>query len=222
MPYTTERVSKSHDRWYTRKKGKKDKAVTEKQYREILRNVKLHPANKKLKQRDYMLLLILGNLGLRVSEAVILKREHFEGLEDYIPTAQIPTSKKRKNPGEEFEIYVHPDISKRILKYMDKEMTEKQQYLFEGMTDDGHLGRKQPDVIFKTYLKQCKIKEKYTLHSLRHMFASRIYKKTNNIIFVRDQLRHESAGPALGPTEVYTQIEPEDAYKMIKKIGRVL
>lgn len=63
---------------------------------------------------------------------------------------------------------------------------------------------------FSRFVKRCKIKEKKTLHSLRHTYAYRKLIEMDNIQLVRDLLGHSS----VVVTEIYTQI-PQDYLKQI-------
>lgn len=45
-------------------------------------------------------------------------------------------------------------------------------------------------------------KSSLTVHKLRHSFASAFYQKNNNIIMLKEQLRHESTQT----TEIYTHV----------------
>jgi len=167
----------------------------------------------------YMLLLVMGNMGLRVSEAVQLSRPDFDRLSGN-PPACTPRSLKKKDRGARKLIYVHPRIAGRLRRYL-RSMDRGQDRLFPGNARGGHLSARQAQRWFKGLVRACKFVQDYSTHSLRHMYASLVAEKTGNMAFVRDQLGHATI-QGIGVTSQYIHISPEKARELIKQVGYIL
>lgn len=238
MAYNCKPVSKSHDSSFKRKKELWDMGMDVEQFKKILKAVKGLPwkeggSHPRLASRDYLIFVILGNLGLRIGELVLLQKEHFQRLSANPAMAHVPALKKR-DPDARKIIYVHPRVAKVIMDYIREEMAPNQKFLFpgasctrrkrEGQSDkiiEGHLSTRMVTRIFQTYVRLLGFKENYSPHCLRHMFGTLCYERTADPIFVRDQLGHAGMD-GIGVTNRYISLSPARARKHIKAFGYLL
>jgi len=221
MAYNYSNISGTHKTWFKRKKEMWDIYPDTKQYREILKTVKKSPLNPKYARRDYLVFVVMGNLGLRIGEMVLLRREHFESLTNDPPIARVPALKKRGKQESYKSIYVHWKVADVIKKYIAKDLYRTDEFLFPGMTETGNLSSRHMYTIIISYFKKCGFTENYTPHSIRHMVGTRIYEKTGDVAFVRDQLGHSVIGN-IGATNIYIHTSQERAKTNLKKIGYLL
>lgn len=158
----------------------RSKFITEDQYRKILE------LSYNTNKRDYFLLYLIGNLGLRVSEAVRLEVEDFDLDEMYVV---IRTSKTRRfNPDHENELLpIDRPLIKRLMEYCN-EYGIKSGYLFRGRKS--HLTKCQAQNIFYKYSRLIGIHA--SIHSLRHYRGFSVFEQTSDITAVRYMLRHKS------------------------------
>ena len=233
MAYDTSNITKSRKRSHKRHKASGDRGVEVKQFRQMLRMTKQDPVNRRNAARDYMLLVVMGNMGLRIGEAVLLQREDFRGLLAAVPRAEVIALKKR-DPESTKTIYVHPKIAAAIQRYIKKEMYANQQLLFPGGSEtefyngeefefaiEGHISARMVRYMFQSYVSALDFPEKYTPHCLRVMYGTHCWEKTQDSAFVRDQLGH-SAIDGLGVTNQYITLSQKRAKELIKKTGYFL
>jgi integrase len=236
MPYDFSNITESSDRSYTRTKSRYEKGMAVSHYQKMLKAIRRNPGNILNMERDYIIFVIMGNMGLRIGEAVILKKDNFENLDMDLPRANVVNLKKREVDKMQKEICVHPKIKILIQKYIRKFVPKGEKYLFPGrakkgsvskkIKDKGHISIRQVQRLFYHYCRICKFKEKYSSHGMRHMYASYIYSKTKDQAFVRDQLGHASiqgfGGRVSTSTNNYINISPERARELIEEVGAIL
>ena len=68
-----------------------------------------------------------------------------------------------------------------------------------------HLGARQIRLHFAWWLGQAGITRPFSIHSLRHTFATRLYRKTGDLYLVRRALRHRQ----IATTEIYTRVDDD-------------
>lgn len=158
---------------------------------------KLLELAKKTDDRDYILFLIAGNLGLRVGEVVRLRKQDLDFNEK---TINVPTLKqKSKGPlkrGKLPEIYVKLPgeniMNNKIFQsYINSVYLKQSEFLFPGKDKKhSYLSESGAQKTFKMYLKKLGIRASF--HSLRHFRGDSIYKETLDLLSVSKILRHKS------------------------------
>ena len=225
MSYRQSPISKSHKSNFVRERDEWDFMMDPAHFKQMLRFIKKQPLRrmkKEFQRRDYMLMVLMGNLGLRISEVVVLQKKHFDLLRRKYPVAKVPTAKQRARDATK-PVYVHPKVAEAIHKYFLEYVYKNQKYLFPGGSGDGHVSDRWVRDIFYHYVRECEFEEAYTPHSLRHMFISVIYNRTDDKVFVRDQARHSKASMGLGSTGRYIhELNPEKRFKLVLKTGYFL
>ena len=176
------------------------KSITEVEYNILMRSLKNDDEMKPfVKQRFYMIFLLLYNAGLRVSELNSIKYRHISEIIDSRQTI-ITTSKTKRE---------------RILYFSERAAKEIKEYFnySEDMLEDfvvTSLGRKNNTFsdtaltrLVNTYLKKV-LGEAYTSHSFRQGLLTEFGKQNINPATVRDFIGHKNVQTTLGymkPTE---------------------
>jgi len=235
MTYNFKNITDSHDPSFTRKKKLRDKYMKESHFLRMLQCIRSSDASVDQIERDYIIFVLMGNAGLRVSEVALLYKDDCKPLHDTPPAIDAPSLKKRAEKKDRKKstkadpertsktpiktIYVHPRVAKRILKYVDEHVYEHQKFLFPGSSGDGHMSSRQ---IRRIYTHYCKLfKEKYSTHAIRHMYGSMVYAKTKDLAFLRDQMGHARIEGA-GVTNEYVHVEPKRIRALVSEIGFLL
>jgi len=224
MAYNQKPLSKSHKTNYVREKDEWDFRMEPNQFRAMLRHISRLPRRlikKEFRDRDYMMMVLLGNTGMRIGELIILEKTHLSRINAKYPLIMVPTLKQDKLKGK--PVYLHPRVAGKIKEYMASYVRENDRFIFEGMSGEGHLSDRWVRQIFYSYVDALGFEEKYSPHCLRHMFIANTFNKTRDEIFVRDQARHASMGKGLGVTEKYLgKYNPREKYDLAIKTGAMV
>jgi site-specific recombinase XerD len=148
-------------------------------------------AEKNLKHR--LLLMIVYASGLRVGEAVRLKRQDIDSARKLII---IRSGKGRK---DRYTIMSDKVINTLTEYYSRYNITN---WLFEGTDPNKHLAIRSAQHIFEHALKEAKIVTTASIHCLRHSFATHLLEDGTDIRYIQELLGHES----LRTTERYTHV----------------
>ena len=187
------------------KKDKKLPRAIEENY--ILDILSLIAKNNKIPwiaARNVSVITLLYGCGLRISEALNLKRK------DY-PFREI--LKITGKGGKERIVPVVPFVEGCVEKYLDlcPFEIEKNDFLFSG------IKRKQLSarIIQKEILycrKQLGLPETVTPHALRHSFATHLLSAGGDLRTIQELLGHSS----LSSTQIYTSVDPKRLLKVYK------
>ncbi|MHC4238392.1 MAG: tyrosine-type recombinase/integrase [Planctomycetota bacterium] len=74
---------------------------------------------------------------------------------------------------------------------------------------------RQVQLRFEKWLRSAGIARRYTVHSLRHTFATRLYEQTGDIRLVQRALGHRS----ISTTEIYTLVADTRLKRAIESLG---
>ena len=154
--------------------------------------------------RDYFLITLLFYCGLRISEALSIKKENFN-LKEGLLTVIGKGNKQRQVP-----------IPKKIMRELKKYLTnfEDNEHVFVN-ENRRPINPRTIQIRLKKYAKECGLDaKKITPHKLRHGYASYLLKKGIDIRIIQILLGHES----IATTQVYTHIIAEDLKKKISNI----
>ena len=123
--------------------------------------------------RDWMIIDLALNTGLRVQELSDLKVEdlHIEYGESALTVQSGKGGKKR--------LVKFGKKTKAHLKQYLSERRSKSEYLFYSSRGD-KLQRSAIQKLFKNWAKKAGLSESYSIHSLRHTHATRLYKASGN------------------------------------------
>lgn len=160
-----------------RSQRKIPKCVRPEEFKELINQV---PKKDNLARISFLLAYASG---LRISEVLRVKVEHFRGNQLFVPESKYGVERVVPIPKgwrEEFNKYLPLNITKRTLQ------------------------RK-----FKRYSKDAKLNSIYTFHSLRHGFATRCLESGIPINQVQVLLGHSN----ISTTSIYTKANPIDALR---------
>ncbi|OYT53194.1 MAG: integrase [Candidatus Altiarchaeales archaeon ex4484_2] len=177
---------------YPRKHKKLPEILTQEEVKRLLDAVE--------NTKHHLLLEILYGCGLRVSEAVKLKKTQIN-LEECLITV-------RKGKGRKDRHIPLPKTTQNQLKaYLDAR-ADNNPHVFN--TPRGHLHVKSAQKIVDHAAKKAEIKKKVTPHTLRHSYATHLLEQGTDLRIIQKLLGHTN----IKTTQKYTQISTQT----IKKI----
>lgn len=157
--------------------------------------------------RNFALLTLLLNLGLRASEALNLKIDDIDWL-----SGQLIVVKGKGNRD-------------RVLWLADEDIVTLQRwlaarpkaspYIFTTMKGR-RLGDRQVRIFVKRYAKRKRISKDVHPHTLRHTFATDLLRATGNVVLVQKALGHSS----IATTTIYTHIVDDQLEKALKNFRK--
>lgn len=143
-----------------------------------------------------------GQAGLRRREIAVVHDNDF--LDDLLGR-----SLRVHGKGGKQRVVPLADDLDRAIKAYRKQLDIPQGWLFPGHVD-GHIS----DTWLGKLVNQ-RLPKSWSLHCLRHRFASDLYQHTGNVILVRDLLGHES----VATTQRYLAIPPDHARRAVNMIA---
>lgn len=148
-------------------------------------------------KRNYCMIAILLNCGLRISEILNLTMKDI-----YKDQVRIESGKGDK---QRF-LYINNLTREAIREYVD----------YEDIIDDKlfNISDTQANNVIKKYCKIANIDKDITAHKLRHSFATISAKESKDIRYVQKALGHES----IRTTQEYTHVLDEDMKKYANEI----
>ena len=155
--------------------------------------IKLLKVAKASSSRNYILLLLMGELGLRVSEATNLRIADITDDGNYM-TFRIGTLKQRGGKRPVQEVILGKLPSATVREYLKKHDYKPTDWIFR--TYVGHLTRSVVFRFFKEYVKMAGLSGEYSPHSLRHYQGHRVFEATGSVDEVAKRLRHSKAATA--------------------------
>jgi len=176
--------------------------ISERDQEVLLENVARNP-------RYELMVLIMLDCGLRVSELVRLKIGNFNFQERKLRIASL--KKRTEKP-----IYRTIPLTPRVIEslsnvYIKLDDKSEEAFLFPTKSERGHISR-------KTVWKMMKRYSSYTAspHMLRHTFASTVVKEGADIRTAQDLLGHAS----YKTTEIYLHVAEQEKKQAIQRIDK--
>lgn len=187
-----------------RKRAAKEKYLTPEEYRSLL---KATARNK----RDYGILFLAGNMGLRVGELVRLRIEDVRDGAVFVPCLKrSPKGKGKPRAGKIKrgilpKVYESIPILAEVQKVLQNLSAERKQgWLFEG-NGGLHISERSAQYIFQRYRAKAGLDKVYSFHCLRHTRGGAVYRATHDIKAVKAMLRHKD----VRSSEVYVDMDDE-------------
>ena len=158
--------------------------------------------------RDTLIIELALGSGLRVSEMANLKVDDI-----YLKRGQASIHVKSGKGGKDRVIDIGSNLKKQILEFLDYRNTDSP-YLFPSERGE-KMTRSGIQQVFKKWAKKAKIPSHYSIHSLRHTYATNLYKASGyNLRLVQKQLGHSS--PSI--TQVYADVINTDVVEALKNL----
>ena len=175
----------------------------------LFKNIKIYGINKKTPRflssfqierllsyykdkRNSLIIFLFLNTGIRISELANIRIENIHIQEKYIEI--------KVKGGYYRNVYINEIIKEKIIVYVGD---KKSGLLF-------NLKRRQIHNIVTGAIKD--LGYLGSAHTLRHTFATQIYKKTKDILLVKELLGHTS----IASTQIYTHLDNESVMKTLE------
>ncbi|MFC1588041.1 tyrosine-type recombinase/integrase [Planctomycetota bacterium] len=170
---------------------------------------------KKVAIRDYMVIDLDMNTGLRVSEIAALKCGDL-----YIERDQHRLQVRNGKGGKPRPVFFNLRVKEHLKKYLHWKIA-----VGEPVNDDapfimssntrGHMTTRGLQKIFKRNLEKAGLGNDLSFHSLRHTHAIQLYKASDhNIRLVQRQLGHSDSTT----TEIYIAVLNEDMNRALNRL----
>ena len=158
--------------------------------------------------RDTLIIELALGSGLRVSEMANLKVEDL-----YLKRGQGAIHVKNGKGGKNRVVDIGSNLKKQILEFLDYR-TMDSQFLFPSERGE-KMTRSGMQQVFKKWAMKSGISHHYSIHSLRHTYATNLYKASGyNLRLVQKQLGHSS--PSV--TQVYADVMDTDVEEALKNL----
>ena len=146
--------------------------------------------------RDALIIEIALGTGLRVSEISNLKIEDL-----YLKKGQNSLLVKNGKGGKDRVVQFSAKLKEQILEYLDYRQSNSL-YLLPSKHGD-QITASGIQQVFKKWASKASLDPHYSIHSLRHTYAVRLYKASSyNLRLVQKQLGHSS----VSTTQVYADV----------------
>jgi len=190
--------------------------LSETQYEGLLNYATARPSHDVDQQRNYLIIVLMGDAGLRVGEVVQLRWEHcWFGVAPSI-TINLPGSITKN--GKPRNIPTSKRLMEALSRYRSMLAPTRQtsdRFLFVGRYDaGGHLSTRSIQLFLRS-ISYISIGFSISPHVLRHTFASRMMRRTNSRV-VQELLGHSS----LSSTQIYTHPDAQDLQDAVNKLDR--
>lgn len=149
-------------------------------------------------QRNFLMLKVMGNLGLRVSEVVSLELRDINLKQGILKVRMGKGLKDRLmyfNPGDQTLMAAWLEARK---SFAGGEPLGKVFVTLKG----GPVSARYVRYMVERYARRAGIEKSVYPHLLRHTFATVLYRNTKNLLTVRDALGHRD----IGTTQIYTHL----------------
>ena len=158
--------------------------------------------------RDQLIVELALGTGLRVSELSNLKVEVL-----FLKKGQNSLLVRNGKGGKQRIVQFSPGLKKLIQEYLDYRNTDSP-CLFPSQRCD-RMSPSGIQQIFKKWAAKVGLPRRYSIHSLRHTYATRLYRASGyNLRLVQKQLGHSS----VSTTQVYADVLDEDVEKALANL----
>ena len=158
--------------------------------------------------RDALIIEFALGTGLRVSEMANLKVEDL-----YLKRGQSSIHVKDGKGGKDRVVDIGANLKKHIAEFLDYRAINSP-YLFPSERGE-RMTRSGIQQVFKKWAKRARISAHYSIHSLRHTYATNLYKASGyNLRLVQKQLGHSS--PTV--TQVYADVMDTDVEEALRNL----
>ena len=158
--------------------------------------------------RDALIIELALGSGLRVSEMANLKVEDL-----YLKRGQSSIHVKDGKGGKDRVVDIGANLKKHIAEFLDYRAINSP-YLFPSERGE-RMTRSGIQQVFKKWAKRARISAHYSIHSLRHTYATNLYKASGyNLRLVQKQLGHSS--PTV--TQVYADVMDTDVEEALRNL----
>jgi site-specific recombinase XerD len=164
--------------------------------------------------RDWFLVDLVLSTGLRVQETADLKCGDM-----FVSDGKSSLVVRRGKGGKPRVVRLGPDFRTHVGEYLEwkrrnSEPTEPESPLLRSSRTGWHMSRRALQRAFKRCAKNAGLSPRYSIHSLRHTYATALLRASNNLRLVQRALGHSS----LRVTEVYLGVASTDMDKALRRL----
>jgi site-specific recombinase XerD len=153
----------------------------------------LKTAKTPIANRDALMFSILLGTGIRLGSLVALNVED-------VDIAQGTLHVRGKN-GTEQLVFFNGQLTMLLKAFLKNNPSKPTDPLFTSMRGR-RIGARQVQLRFSHWFDKAGITRRYSVHSFRHVFATRIYERTSDLRLTQRALGHKR----IQTTEIYTQV----------------
>lgn len=163
-------------------------------------------------ERNHLIMRLMLNAGFRLSEATNLKWVHIDLMSGKVMVREGKGAKDRTLWLSEKDIMYLKKWKERQIEVTGK----NPEYVFTTLKGEQLDNRYVRDMVYR-YTEKAGIKKNVSPHTLRHTFATDLYKESkHNIRLVQKALGHSD----LSTTQIYTHLEDEELEDALKNFRR--
>jgi site-specific recombinase XerD len=155
------------------------------------------------------LLMLIYSAGLRVSEAVQLRLEDIDGQRRLI---RVRASKGRKD-----RYTLLSEVALQVLREYWKAYHPRG-WLFPGQKEGRHLTSRTAEKILEQARQRAGIAKHFTVHTLRHSFATHLLEGGTDLRYIQELLGHKSSKT----TEIYTHVSRKDLAQIASPLDQLM
>lgn len=153
--------------------------------------------------RDYAIIMVFLNTGLRLSELVNMKIDDIDGDEVHI----IGKGNKER------VVFLNDSVLSALKDYLKVRPDTDVENIFVNKKGDNFLGTRGVQYMLNKYLKKAGLSNEYSPHSLRHTAATLLYQYGDvDIRALQVILGHES----VSTTQIYTHVDSKQLKEAVK------
>ena len=154
-------------------------------------------------ERDHLLLRLLWEAGVRISEALTLRLEDVgrEGI------------RVLGKGGFERAVFVQDGLVSSILFYAQERHIDRGDYLFPSRKG-GHITKQRADQIIKKATKSARLRRNVHAHLFRHGYAINFLNCSGRLDALQEQLGHRD----INTTRIYLRLSSDDVKREVQKI----
>lgn len=152
-------------------------------------------------ERNKLLLIIMLQIGTRLSETINLEWKHIDMISGKVMIREGKGSKDRTVWVDEKTIDLLQLWKQRQAEYLK----ERQDFIFTTNKGTKLLPRYVQQMV-ERYSKKAGIEKNVTPHTLRHTFATDLYRNTKNILMTQKALGHSD----VSTTMIYTHVVDDE------------
>jgi site-specific recombinase XerD len=165
--------------------------------------------NRESNPKHRLLLMLVYSSGLRVSEAVVIKREHID------LSRKVVFIKAGKGRKDRYTV-----LSEKVALFLGEYCGSygTQSWLFPGQPSSRHLSIRSAQHIFEKAALRAGLIKKTSIHGLRHTFATHLLENGTDIRYIQSLLGHTS----LRTTERYTHVSRKNVLSVPSPLDSIL
>ena len=155
-------------------------------------------------ERDHMLLRMLWETGVRISEAIRIK------LGDVSRDGVRVLGKGNV----ERVVFVQDGLVAAILFYAQEHLLERDDYLFPSRKGESHITKQRADQIIRKVAQRADIQRNVHAHLFRHGYAINFLNCGGRLDALQEQLGHRD----INTTRIYLRLTDEDVKREVSKV----